>query len=97
MPSDVLIDAFADAISEKLDADEFERLILGERAEGLFPFWDYIALIDLTHWDDESSALTELKASRALERLQGRYPELWGTGRDEFLGCQSLIRDARGP
>jgi hypothetical protein len=81
MEPSTLIDAFMDVIDEKLDADEFEWLMLGDpkKRKGLGSAHDHLDLLTLgmRHWDDESSALRDLKASRALERLQGRYPELW--------------------
>jgi hypothetical protein len=79
MSSDGLIDAFMDAIREKLEVEEFERLMLGGRAGGVGLLRDDNDLFDLSsrHWDDQSAALAELKTSRALERLQGRYPALW--------------------
>jgi hypothetical protein len=79
MPDDFLIDAFVDAVREKRDADEFERLMLGKPVKGLDPTRVNLDLIDLMlhGLKDEPSALDDLKARRALERLQGRYPELW--------------------
>jgi hypothetical protein len=80
MPSDDdLIDAFTDAIRERLEADEFERLMLDERAEGLGSLNDNLDLLDLRmrNWAAPASALADLKTRRALERLRARYPELW--------------------
>jgi hypothetical protein len=78
MPADDLVKAFADAISEKIDAEEFERLMLGaERQAGLHAFWDGLDLLEVRIFSGESSALDQLRAQRALERLQARYPELW--------------------
>jgi hypothetical protein len=76
MPADELVEAFTDAVSEKLDAEEFERLMLGAKRVGLDSFWDGLAVMDLWLFSGES-ALDQLKTQRALERLQARYPELW--------------------
>jgi hypothetical protein len=78
MPADDLVKAFADAISEKIDAEEFERLMgsAPEKPEGLHAFWDGLNLLELRIFSGES-ALDQLRAQRALERLQARYPELW--------------------
>lgn len=78
MPDEALIDAFADRIRENRDADEFERLMVGGKEPDVMgSVEDNLDLIDLTLWGRDPSALAELKASRALERLQSRYPELW--------------------
>ena len=80
MPDDFLIEAFMDAIREKRDAAEFERLMLGKREKGLGSLDDSLDLIHLIRWygwEDERSALDELRARLALERLQGRYSDLW--------------------
>lgn len=83
MRSDVVIDAFVDKIREKLDADEFEQLMVGgKNPDVMGSVRDNLDLMDLRFgwWDDNDGpppALKALKASRAMERLQGRYPEQW--------------------
>lgn len=86
MPNDVLIDAFCDAVREQLEAEEFEWLMLGEPKRHHSVLWrrmhSYgdLCEIRVTDWyEDEAevSALEGLKARRALESLQARFPEIW--------------------
>lgn len=81
MSDDAIIDAFTDAIREKLEVDEFERLMTGKKSEGGLSSqtWDYLDLLTLgcAMGADESSALVSLRGSLALDRLRARHPELW--------------------
>jgi hypothetical protein len=81
MPNDLLILEFLAAITAKHDAEEFERLTLGLPDEkGLSQrFHDLCEQLDIENriLEDEPSALEMLKADRALEVLQARYPDLW--------------------
>lgn len=78
--ADDLIDTFMDAIREKLAADEFDRLMTGKQTGAVLDrIKDYgdLSELGMRDWEVLSPALRDLKASLALERLQGRYPELW--------------------
>jgi hypothetical protein len=83
MASEALIEAFMDALTEKLEAEEFERLTIGpERTsdEVWGSITDYGDLTDLRmrDWDEAGSpALRHLQAGQALARLQARHSQVW--------------------
>lgn len=79
---EIAVEAFLDAIRAQRDADEFERLIVGDELS----FEECMARIetgtDLLYaddlvWRDDLSALEQLKADRALASLRERYPDVW--------------------
>lgn len=80
---DVLTTAFLDAVLEKDDAAEFERLMLGEEPgagdsmKRVRDMLDDMAVRFAIDPYDERSALVDLKGRLALERLQHRHPEVW--------------------
>ena len=71
----VRIREFLDA----LEADEFERLVLGARVYGFEHLRDVVDVLEVQRAlsTDGESALWELKGRMALERLQQRHPETW--------------------
>jgi hypothetical protein len=77
-----LVAAFLEAIREKRDAEEFERLTVGgppERGRDwpaeIQCIADLLGAEALT-WDDPS-ALEQLRGQRSLEQLQVRYLDVW--------------------
>jgi hypothetical protein len=88
MPPDLnLTEAFLDALKEKFDAEEFEKLMLDEAPPhlggDLDSFFDHLNLFNVRMGLGETRrmgtlpALRQLKMSKALDALKGRYPDVW--------------------
>lgn len=75
-----IVEAFLDAIEQKHEAEEFERLMLAQEEPrvNVRELTDILLTGCLQGWVGEPpSALNVLKGNPALERLKLAYPDLW--------------------